>query len=89
MVIHGPALTSASFAAVLDAALRTVIDDLSCPCFNVAVQPMWEGRQSPTSAQQPFEHSRVIARSPSFPVNNCPEESLVYEYASLTCMIAV
>ncbi len=59
IVIHAPTLTSRSLAAVLNAALRTVIDDLDCPCFNVAVQPMWEDRPP---AQQPFANSRVIAR---------------------------
>ena len=62
IVIQAPALTSRSLAAVLNAALRTVIDDLNCPCFNVAVQPLWEDR---LPAPQPFANSRVIARCAS------------------------
>lgn len=62
IVIHAPLLTSASLAVVLHAALRTIVDDVGCPCFNVGIYPMPSAAAHATTASQAFATDRVIAR---------------------------
>lgn len=60
VIIHAPLLDSASLAAVLNAALRTIIDDLGCACFNVGIYPMPSAAVK--SVDSLFIRSRVVAR---------------------------
>ncbi len=62
IVVHGQNLASPTFAVAFHTALRALIDDLGCPSWNAAVQPLWDARARVSAAAQPFADCRVVAR---------------------------